>query len=103
MIVTGNPTYTCDVQMMGDDGDHNTGGLVGTAARIIERDPRGVRGAEPGLLSVLDLPADPRRPRSAPRSDCGRHSVALLRAHRDFPVVLLVSTLFERPSLYSRR
>ena len=59
VVVTGNPTYTCDVQMMGDDGDHNTGGLVGTAARLDERDPRRVRGAEPGLLSVLDLPADP--------------------------------------------
>ena len=37
----------CDVQMMGDDGDHNTGGLVGTAGRLVERDPRGVRGARP--------------------------------------------------------
>ncbi|MGZ7017005.1 MAG: NAD(P)H-dependent amine dehydrogenase family protein, partial [Acidimicrobiia bacterium] len=39
VIVTGNPTYTCDVQMMGDDGDHNTGGLVGTAARLVNTIP----------------------------------------------------------------
>ena len=39
VIVTGNPTYTCDVQMMGDDGDHNTGGLVGTAARLTNAIP----------------------------------------------------------------
>jgi 4-hydroxy-tetrahydrodipicolinate reductase len=55
IIVTGNPTYTCDVQMMGDDGDHNTAGLVGTAARLLNAIPA-VCAAPPGLLSVLDLP-----------------------------------------------
>jgi 2,4-diaminopentanoate dehydrogenase len=40
---------------MGDDGDHNTGGLVGTAARIINAIPA-VCDAPVGLLSVLDLP-----------------------------------------------
>ncbi len=55
VIVTGNPSYTCDVQMMGDDGDHNTAGLVGTAGRIVNAIPA-VCAAEPGLLSVLDLP-----------------------------------------------
>ena len=55
VIVTGNPSYTCDVQMMGDDGDHNTGGLVGTAARIINAIPA-VCDAPAGLLSVLALP-----------------------------------------------
>ena len=58
VIVTGNPTYTCDVQMMGDDGDHNTGGLVGTAARLTNAIPA-VCAAAPGLLSVLDLPLIP--------------------------------------------
>jgi 2,4-diaminopentanoate dehydrogenase len=58
VIVTGNPTYTCDVQMMGDDGDHNTGGLVGTAARLTNAIPA-VCAADPGLLSVLDLPLIP--------------------------------------------
>ena len=55
VVVTGNPSYTCDVQMMGDDGDHNTGGLVGTAGRIVNAIPA-VCEARPGLLSVLDLP-----------------------------------------------
>jgi 4-hydroxy-tetrahydrodipicolinate reductase len=60
VIVTGNPTYTCDVQMMGDDGDHNTGGLVGTAARLVNAIPA-VCEADAGLLSVLDLPLIPGR------------------------------------------
>ena len=58
VIVTGNPNYTCDVQMMGDDGDHNTGGLVGTAARLTNAIPA-VCAATAGLLSVLDLPLIP--------------------------------------------
>ena len=41
--------------MMGDDGDHNTAGLVGTAGRIVNAIPA-VCEADPGLLSVLDLP-----------------------------------------------
>jgi hypothetical protein len=55
VIVTGNPSYTCDVQMMGNDGDHNTAGLVGTAGRLVNAIPA-VCAAPPGLLSVLDLP-----------------------------------------------
>ena len=55
VIVTGNPNYTLDLQMMGDDGDHNTAGLVGTAGRIVNSIPA-VCAAKPGLLSVLDLP-----------------------------------------------
>ena len=55
VVVTGNPNYTCDVQMMGDDGDHNTAGLVGTAARLVNSIPA-VCAAPAGLLSVLDLP-----------------------------------------------
>jgi hypothetical protein len=55
VVVTGNPSYTCDVQMMGDDGDHNTAGLVGTAARLVNAIPA-VCAAPPGMLSVLDLP-----------------------------------------------
>ena len=55
VIVRGNPNYTCDVQMMGDDGDHNTAGLVGTAARIVNAVPA-VCDAPAGLLSTLDLP-----------------------------------------------
>lgn len=55
VVVRGNPSYTLDVQMMGDDGDHNTAGLVGTAGRIVNAIPA-VCEAPPGLLSVLDLP-----------------------------------------------
>jgi 4-hydroxy-tetrahydrodipicolinate reductase len=60
VIVSGNPSYTLDVQMMGDDGDHNTGGLVGTAARLVNTIPA-VCEAAPGLLSALDLPLVPGR------------------------------------------
>lgn len=60
VIVTGNPNYTVDLQMMGDDGDHNTAGLVGTAARIVNAIPA-VCAARPGLLSVTDLPLVPGR------------------------------------------
>lgn len=55
VIVSGNPNYTLDLQMMGDDGDHNTAGLVGTAGRIVNAIPA-VCEAPPGLLSVHDLP-----------------------------------------------
>ncbi len=58
VVISGNPSYTVDVQMMGDDGDHNTAGLVGTAARIVNAIPA-VCAARPGLLSVLDLPLIP--------------------------------------------
>ena len=46
--------------MMGDDGDHNTGGLVGTAARLVNASRPCARPL-PGLLSVLDLPLVPGR------------------------------------------
>ncbi len=55
VIVSGSPTYTLDVQMMGADGDHNTAGLVGTAARLVNAIPA-VCSAAPGLLCALDLP-----------------------------------------------
>lgn len=58
VVVTGNPSYTLDLQMMGDDGDHNTGGLVGTAARLVNTIPA-VCAAPPGLLGALDLPVVP--------------------------------------------
>jgi 4-hydroxy-tetrahydrodipicolinate reductase len=55
VIVEGNPSYTLDLQMMGDDGDHNTAGLSGTAGRLVNAIPA-VVAAAPGLLSVHDLP-----------------------------------------------
>jgi 4-hydroxy-tetrahydrodipicolinate reductase len=40
--------------MVGEDGDHNTGGLVVTAMRLLNAVPA-VCAAEPGLLSGNDL------------------------------------------------
>jgi 4-hydroxy-tetrahydrodipicolinate reductase len=51
----GSPTYTLDFEMMGEDGDHNTGGLVATGMRIINAIPA-VCAAPPGVISTLDLP-----------------------------------------------
>jgi 4-hydroxy-tetrahydrodipicolinate reductase len=41
--------------MMGEDGDHNTGGLVATGMRILNAIPA-VCASPPGVLSTLDLP-----------------------------------------------
>lgn len=46
---------TCELTLEGEDGDHNTGGLVATAARMLNAIPA-VCAAKPGLLSPLDLP-----------------------------------------------
>lgn len=56
----GSPNYTLDLQMMGEDGDHNTAGLLGTAMRVLNAVPA-VCEAPPGMLSVLDLPIVPGR------------------------------------------
>jgi 4-hydroxy-tetrahydrodipicolinate reductase len=55
IIVKGSPSLTCELTFAGEDGDHNTGGLVATAMRILNAIPA-VCAAKPGLLSVLDLP-----------------------------------------------
>jgi hypothetical protein len=55
VIVRGEPTYTVDLQLMGTDGDHNTGGLKATAMRLVNAVPAVVE-ASPGLLTALDLP-----------------------------------------------
>ena len=55
VIVTGEPMYTLDLQMLGTDGDHNTAGLKATAMRLVNSVPA-VVAAEPGLLTSLDLP-----------------------------------------------
>jgi hypothetical protein len=55
VVVTGEPTYTLDLQLLGTDGDHNTGGLKATAMRLVNAVPAVVE-ATPGLLSALDLP-----------------------------------------------
>jgi 2,4-diaminopentanoate dehydrogenase len=53
--IKGSPSFTVDVEMLGEDGDHNTGGLIATAMRIINAIPA-VCAAPPGTLSTLDLP-----------------------------------------------
>ena len=56
IIIEGEPRIVTDVQLMGQhDGDHNTGGLVGTAMRLVNAIPA-VCDADPGLLSGLDIP-----------------------------------------------
>ena len=42
----------------GEDGDHNTGGVQGTAMRVINAIPA-VCAHAPGLISTLDLPRTP--------------------------------------------
>ncbi len=55
VIVSGEPNYTLDLQLMGTDGDHNTAGLKATAMRLVNAVPA-VVAAAPGLLTALDLP-----------------------------------------------
>ena len=55
VVVTGEPNYTLDLQLLGTDGDHNTAGLKATAMRLVNAIPA-VVAAEPGLVTALDLP-----------------------------------------------
>jgi hypothetical protein len=55
VVVTGEPNYTLDLQLLGSDGDHNTAGLKATAMRLVNAVPAVVEG-KPGLLTALDLP-----------------------------------------------
>ena len=55
IIIEGSPRVSADVRFTGEDGDHNTGGLVATAMRLLNAVPA-VCAAPPGLLSTLDLP-----------------------------------------------
>ena len=55
VVVTGEPIYTVDLQLMGTDGDHNTAGLKATAMRLVNAVPAVVEAA-PGLVTALDLP-----------------------------------------------
>ncbi|HVU71516.1 MAG TPA: diacylglycerol kinase, partial [Mycobacteriales bacterium] len=55
VVVTGEPIYTLDMQMMGTDGDHNTAGLKATAMRLVNAIPAVVE-AKPGIRTALDLP-----------------------------------------------
>ena len=54
-MIEGSPSFTVDVEIEAESGDHNDGGLVVTAMRILNCIPA-VVDAAPGLLSTLDLP-----------------------------------------------
>ncbi|MEX2555789.1 MAG: diacylglycerol kinase [Actinomycetota bacterium] len=51
----GSPTITLTLEMEGDGGDENSGGLIVTATRLLNSIPA-VVNAPPGVLSALDLP-----------------------------------------------
>ena len=53
--VTGSPSYVCELEPIGEDGDHNTAGITGTAMRVVNAIPV-VCAHEPGMVSTLDLP-----------------------------------------------
>lgn len=55
VVITGEPNYTLDLQLVGTNGDHNTAGLKATAMRLVNAVPAVVE-APPGLLTALDLP-----------------------------------------------
>lgn len=53
--IDGRPSIECEFHCEGPDGDHNTGGLIATAMRLLNAIPA-VCDAPPGLLTPLDLP-----------------------------------------------
>jgi 4-hydroxy-tetrahydrodipicolinate reductase len=55
VVISGEPNYTVDMQLLGSDGDHNTAGLKATAMRLVNAIPAVIE-AKPGLISSLDLP-----------------------------------------------
>ena len=52
--ITGEPTMHMDFHIHSADGDHNTGGLLASAMRLIHAIPN-VVAAPPGLIGTLDL------------------------------------------------
>ena len=53
--VVGSPSLTCEIEPVGEDGDHNTAGILGTAMRLVNAIPT-VCAHTPGVVSTLDLP-----------------------------------------------
>ena len=52
--IEGSPKIHLDMHLEGADGDHNTGGLLASAMRVLHAIPQVIE-AEPGLISTLDL------------------------------------------------
>ena len=61
--VRGSPSFTCEIEPVGEDGDHNTAGITGSAMRVVNAIPT-VCAAPPGVKSILDLPIYTARSRS---------------------------------------
>jgi hypothetical protein len=55
VLLDGDPRIKVELEFEGEDGDHNAGGLLMTAMRVLNAIPA-VCEAPPGLLSPLDLP-----------------------------------------------
>jgi len=55
ITIEGDPSWRCDLGIVGADGDHNSGGLLATAMRLLNAIPA-VCAAPPGLLIPSDLP-----------------------------------------------
>ncbi|HWM74786.1 MAG TPA: diacylglycerol kinase, partial [Nocardioides sp.] len=55
VAITGEPTMQLDFVHHGESGDHNVSGMITTAQRLVNAVPA-VCAAEPGLVTVLDLP-----------------------------------------------
>ena len=55
VLLTGDPDVKVELEFEGEGGDHNAGGLLMTAMRVLNAIPA-VCDAPPGLLSPLDLP-----------------------------------------------
>ncbi|OZG30716.1 diacylglycerol kinase [Williamsia sp. 1138] len=53
--ITGDPVMTVDFVHHGENGDHNDSGMLVTAMRLVNA-VQAVVEAQPGLLTVLDLP-----------------------------------------------
>jgi 4-hydroxy-tetrahydrodipicolinate reductase len=53
--VLGSPSFRCEIEPVGEDGDHNTAGITGTAMRVVNAIPA-VCAAKPGVVSIVDLP-----------------------------------------------
>ena len=58
--LSGSPSVNLEVEFVGEDGDHNTGGVLVTAMRLVNAIPA-VCAAAPGLVSSFDLPLVPGR------------------------------------------
>ena len=53
--IEGSPSLTATIELEGDGGDENAGGLLVTAMRLLNSIPA-VVAAPPGILSALDIP-----------------------------------------------